>query len=110
MNRDAVSFHHLWTMNPDGTEQQVYFGNQTPGGVFIDAQPIPQTRDVVFIDSGYHGTPEHAGKVMVVSEAGGPNATATVKCIHRGRGLPRSLSAVPGTLSGRPRQPDPPAG
>ena len=55
VNRDAVSFHHLWTMNPDGTEQQVYFGNQTPGGVFIDAQPIPQTREVVFIDSGYHG-------------------------------------------------------
>ena len=81
VNRDAISFHHLWTMNPDGTEQQVYFGNQTPGGVFIDAQPIPQSREVVFIDSGYHGTPEHAGKVMIVSEAGGPDATAMVKSI-----------------------------
>ena len=81
VNRDAISFHHLWTMNPDGSEQQVYFGNQTPGGVFIDAQPIPQSREVVFIDSGYHGTPEHAGKVMVVSEAGGPDATAMVKCV-----------------------------
>ena len=81
VNRDAVSFHHLWTMNPDGTEQQVYYGNQTPGEVFIDAQPIPQTRDVVFIDSGYHGSHEHAGQVMVVSQSGGPNATATLKCI-----------------------------
>jgi hypothetical protein len=81
VNRDAISFHHLWTMKPDGTEQQVYFGNQTPGGVFIDAQPVPQSRDVVFIDSGYHGAPEHAGKVMVVSESSGPNTTAMVKAI-----------------------------
>jgi len=81
VNRDAVSFHHLWTMNPDGTEQQVYFGNQTPGEVFIDAQPIPQSGSVVFIDAGYHGTPEHAGKVMVVAESSGPNATAMVKAI-----------------------------
>lgn len=81
VNRDAVSFHHLWTMNPDGTGQQVYYGNQTPGEVFIDAQPIPQTRDVVFIDSGYHGSLEHAGKVMVVSESGGPNSTEQLKCI-----------------------------
>ena len=81
VNRDAVSFHHLWTMNPDGTGQQVYYGNQTPGQVFIDAQPIPQTRDVVFIDSGYHGSQEHAGKVMIVSESGGPNSTDQLKCI-----------------------------
>jgi len=81
VNRDAISFHHLWTMNPDGTEQQVYFGNQTPGEVFIDAQPIPQSRNVVFIDAGYHGTPEHAGQVMVVSGLSGPNATAMVKNI-----------------------------
>jgi hypothetical protein len=81
VNRDAVSFHHLWTMNPDGTGQQVYYGNQTPGEVFIDAQPIPQTRDVVFVDSGYHGTPEHAGKVMIVSESSGPDAAGTLKCI-----------------------------
>ena len=81
VNRDAISFHHLWTMNPDGTEQQVYFGNETPGEVFIDAQPIPQSRDVVFIDAGYHGTPEHAGQVMIVSGLSGPNATTMVKAI-----------------------------
>lgn len=81
VNRDAVSFHHLWTMNPDGTEQKVYYGNQTPGEVFIDAQPIPESRDVVFIDSGYHGSLEHAGKVMVVSVLEGPNAAEQLKCI-----------------------------
>ena len=81
VNRDAVSFHHLWTMKPDGTDQQVFYGNETPGEVFIDAQPIPETRDVVFIDSGYHGSLEHAGKVMVVSVQDGPNAAEQLKCI-----------------------------
>ena len=32
--------------------------------------------EVVFIDSGSHGSPEHAGQVMLVSEAGGPNCGA----------------------------------
>ncbi len=81
VNRDAVSFHHLWTMNPDGTGQRVFFGNQIPGGVFIDAQPVPDTGEVVFIDSGYHGSQEHAGRVMVVSGEGGPNDSARARCI-----------------------------
>ncbi|HUV62289.1 MAG TPA: LamG-like jellyroll fold domain-containing protein [Sedimentisphaerales bacterium] len=81
VNRDAISFHHLWTMNPDGTNQQVYYGNQTPGGVFIDAKPIKENRQVVFIDSGYHGSHEHTGKVMVVSESNGPDSTKQLKQI-----------------------------
>ncbi|MCF7957973.1 MAG: hypothetical protein K9M57_05935 [Phycisphaerae bacterium] len=85
VNRDAISFHHLWTMNPDGTEQQVYYGNQTPGEVFIDAKPIEKTGQVVFIDSGYHGSHEHAGKVMVVSDADGPNSTKQLKGISPSR-------------------------
>ena len=98
VNRDAVSFHHLWTMNPDGTEQQVYYGNQTPGEVFIDAQPIPQTREVVFIDSGYHGSPEHAGKVMIVSELGGPNTTATLRSITAQADFRDPYPVLPGTF------------
>ena len=73
VNRDAVSFHHLWTMNPDGTEQDIYYGNLVPGGVFIDGQPIPGTRDITFVDSGSHGSHEHGGQIMVVSGTGGPN-------------------------------------
>ncbi len=95
VNRDAISFHHLWTMNPDGTEQQVYFGNQTPGEVFIDAQPIPQSRNVVFIDAGYHGTPEHAGQVMVVSELSRAERHRDGEGHHAARWLPRSLSGIP---------------
>ncbi len=78
VNRDPVSFHHLWTINPDGTGQQVYFGNQTPGGVFIDAQPMPGG-GVSFIDAGWHGRNEHAGSLMVLSLPAGPNAAGAVR-------------------------------
>jgi hypothetical protein len=58
-------------MKPDGTGQQVYFGNQVPGGVFIDGQPIPGTSNIVSITSPGHGQNEHAGNVTIASEAGG---------------------------------------
>ena len=47
VDRSQVEFHHLWTMNPDGTGEMVYFGNMHPGIVMIDAQPIPDSRQVL---------------------------------------------------------------
>ena len=44
VDRSQVEFHHLWTMNPDGTGQTVFFGNMHPGIVMIDAKPIPGTQ------------------------------------------------------------------
>ena len=37
VDRSQVHYHHLWTMNPDGTGQTVFFGNLHPGDVYIDA-------------------------------------------------------------------------
>jgi len=81
VNRDAVSFHHLWTMYPDGTGVMVYYGNMYPGGVFIDAQPIDGADKVVFVDSGYHGQLEHAGKLTLLSLRNGPDDRTQAKAI-----------------------------
>jgi len=81
VNRDAISFHHLWTMNPDGTGVMVYYGNMHPGGVYIDAQPIPDTAQVVFVDSGYHGKLEHAGKLMLLNLQSGPDDRSQARAI-----------------------------
>jgi len=43
VDRSQVHYHHLWTTNPDGTGQMVYYGNFHPGTVMIDAKPIPNT-------------------------------------------------------------------
>ncbi|MBC7337401.1 MAG: PD40 domain-containing protein, partial [Clostridia bacterium] len=47
VDRSQVHFHHLWTMNPDGTFQTVFFGNMYGGVAMLDAKPIPNTNKVV---------------------------------------------------------------
>jgi len=90
VDRNQLSFHHLWTTNPDGTGQMVYYGNQFPGtatldtepfsvpgkhpGIsMLDAKPIPGTGKVVASFSPRHGRPEHMGVVTVVDPSTGPD-------------------------------------
>ena len=79
VDRSQVSFHHLWTMNPDGTNQDIFFGNLHPGVVMIDAKPIPGTRKVLSIFSPGHGRTEHTGRVTVVDPSEGPHARQNVQ-------------------------------
>ncbi len=81
VNRDAVSFHHLWAMNPDGSGATIYYGNQQAGGVYIDARPIPGTSGVVYVDSGYHGQTEHQGLIHLLSVHNGPNDLTQTRAI-----------------------------
>jgi len=73
VDRSRVQFHHLWTVNPDGTGQMVMFGNMHPGTVMLDAKPIPGSRKVVVSFSPGHGRKEHAGNVTVVDPRKGPD-------------------------------------
>ena len=76
IDRSQVDYHHLWTSNPDGTAQTIWFGNLHPGTVMIDAKPIPGSDKVVAIFSPGHGWPEHAGPVTVLDTKAGPDAAA----------------------------------
>jgi len=73
VDRSQVQFHHLWTCNPDGTNQTVYYGNMHPTGVFLDPKPIPGTDKILFIDSPGHGRREHSGFVSIVTDKHGPD-------------------------------------
>lgn len=73
VDRSQVDFHHLWTANPDGTGQMVYYGNQHPGVVMIDAKPIPGTEKIVASFSPGHGSREHDGHLTVVDPKAGPD-------------------------------------
>ena len=76
VDRAPQKFHGLWTMNPDGTGQQIAFGNTQPPGewvLMIDAKPIPGTECLVAIFSPGHGNREHAGNVMLVDLRAGPD-------------------------------------
>ena len=83
VNRDPVSFHHLWTMNPDGSGQMVYYGNMRPGGVFIDARPIPGGDEVLLVNIPGHGRNEHTGPIAKLTASHGPDLPRAMRNISR---------------------------
>ena len=58
VDRNFGDAQGLWTVNPDGTNHALYWGNNTasPGAV-IDARPIPGTEQVVCIFGSCHDRP-----------------------------------------------------
>ena len=83
VDRSQVSFHHLWTCNPDGTNPQAYFGNMHRGGLFIDAKPIPGSDRVIYIHSPGHGRKEHQGHIATVSDKKGPDAKEEMRRVTK---------------------------
>ncbi len=79
VDRSQVDYHHLWTMNPDGTGQMVYYGNFHPSTVMLDAKPIPNTDKVVSIFSPGHGMKEHEGFVTIVDPRNGPDSIPSAR-------------------------------
>ena len=86
VDRSQVEYHHLWTMNPDGTGVSVFYGNMRSWIVMIDAQPVPGTQEVIASFSPGHGVNEHAGQATLVSQLQGPdNLDAAVRISHKGK-------------------------
>ncbi len=58
VDRNFGDAQGLWTVNPDGTNHAVYWGNNTwsPGAV-IDARPIPGTQRAVCVFGSCHDRP-----------------------------------------------------
>ncbi len=81
VDRSQVNYHHLWTVNPDGTGHMIYYGNMHSGGLYIDAKPMPGADGVLFINSPGHGRKEHTGFVATVSDRNGPDDKAMLRNI-----------------------------
>lgn len=73
VDRSQVEFHHLWTMNPDGTQQQIYYGNEVSWGVFLSCRSIPGDSRVLGIYSPGHGRRDHYGWLSFFSDSYGPD-------------------------------------
>jgi hypothetical protein len=104
VDRSQLAYHHLWTMNPDGTSVMTFFGNMHPTGrhyqlanrqgnlvtydnvpgdvAMLDARPIPGTRNVVAIFSPDHGRAEHEGYVTIINPESGPDHLPSAHRIH----------------------------
>ena len=84
VSRHVNFYHHLWTINPDGTGAMTYFGNMHPNTVMIDAKPVPGTNDVVATFSPGHGREEHRGAVALVHGDLGPDDAEAARVIGPG--------------------------
>ena len=73
VDREQVTYHHLWTMNPDGTRQMVLFGNQFKYMLFIGAKSVPGSRKIVATIAPGHGIREHYGRVALIDPELGPD-------------------------------------
>ena len=103
-DRSQLAYHHLWTVNLDGSGQMTYFGNMYPTGAasniatrkgsvvyynnvpgaeaMLDSKPIPGTRSVVSVFSPGHGRREHHGYVTIIDPRGGPDCQPMARRIH----------------------------
>jgi hypothetical protein len=88
VDRSRVNYHHLWTMNPDGTGQMIFFGNMHQGTVMLDAKPIPGTDRVLAVFSPGHGRLEHGGRLTVVDPSAGPDARSHARPLALGNSFP----------------------
>jgi len=85
VDRSQMTFHHLWTMNPDGTAQRTYYGNLHPNDLYIDAKPIPGLPDqIVMVNSPGHGQQEHYGRIAMVDMSRGPDDRQAQTIINGG--------------------------
>jgi hypothetical protein len=104
VDRSQLAYHHLWTMNPDGTSVMTFFGNMHPTGkhyqlahrqgnvvsydnvpgdvAMLDARPVPGSRKVVAIFSPGHGRAEHEGYVTLIDPQSGPDHLPAARRIH----------------------------
>ncbi len=73
IDRSQVEYHHLWTMNPDGTSVNVFYGNMHSWILMIDALPVPGKQEIIASFSPGHGVNEHAGFATLVSPLQGPD-------------------------------------
>jgi hypothetical protein len=87
VDRSQVDYHHLWTANPDGSNQTILYGNLHPGVLMIDAKPIPNSRKLVSIFSPGHGRREHEGSITVVDPSAGPDAKEFARKIGKAGNL-----------------------
>ncbi len=83
VDRNQLSFHHLWITEPDGVRQTVFYGNMHPGITMIDAKPVPGSRKIVASFSPGHGQREHNGVITLVDPRNGPDDKGSAKSVSR---------------------------
>jgi len=83
VDRFHMGFHHLWSMNPDGTRQMVLYGNQINHGTILAPKPVPGSSRIVATWSPGHGRREHYGRTALIDPRLGPDDPEGVRFISK---------------------------
>ncbi len=84
VDRFHMGYHHLWSMNPDGTRQMVLYGNQINHGTILAPKPVPHSPKLVVTWSPGHGMREHYGRIALIDPRLGPDDPQGVQYISQG--------------------------
>ncbi len=95
LDRNMYNVFGVFTMNPDGTLQNEYFGNQlTWPYAIVNAREIPGSRGkLLAIIDGIFGS-AYAGDLAVIDPTKGRNSIKAVQLIAPKRPLPGAISPV----------------
>ncbi len=77
VDRPAIPIQSLWTIHPDGTNLQAYFGNRVLSpGTFMEAKPIPGTTKILCTMTGHNGPTR--GAIALLDRRHGLNAQEAI--------------------------------
>lgn len=72
VQKSQLNFHGLWKKDPNGANDMVFFGNDIPRGLLIDAKPFPRENKYAFCYSTFHGRRDHKGQLAVIDNPRNP--------------------------------------
>ena len=88
VDRPAIPIQSLWTINPDGTGFQGFFGNRVLSpGTFMEARSIPGTTKIICTMTGHNGPAR--GAIGVIDRSQGLNAQASIENVTPDTPLPK---------------------
>ncbi len=81
-HRNQVKLHHLWSINPDGTNNAIFYGNAWEWGVFLNAKQSPDSDDVIMAMSPGHGRTDHKSAIARLTPPFDPSNQYALKFIR----------------------------
>jgi len=72
IDKSVLRIQSLWTVNPDGTNANTYYGNQSHWpDMLMNARPVPNSKKIIFNASCHHDI--YAGPLGVIIQEEGMN-------------------------------------
>ncbi|MHC4356141.1 MAG: HzsA-related protein, partial [Planctomycetota bacterium] len=80
VDKPAIPIQSLWTINPDGTNLSMYFGNGVISpGTFMEPRQVPGTSKIICTMTGHNGPTR--GAIGIIDRSRGLNAQAAIENI-----------------------------